>query len=179
MADRWLKTNCLLAGTTAFWLSALSPLPRIAKGVCYGFAIVASAQLVQESKRLMVQDARRVALHVMNKELESVEIALHTSQQEQALYEIYGAAPTYPPEVREELNTALNHLYREPSAEDSEQLPASTSNKSLYLAVKALLEAGKSETFVIEEVLKLRGRRFTEGQQRLQQILEEGERNGW
>lgn len=179
MADRWLKANCLLAGTAAFWLSALSPLPKIAKGICYSFALVASVQLVQESRRLMVQDARRVALRVMNQELEDVEIALHTSQQEQALYEIYGAAPTYPPEVREELNKSLDHLYKEPSAEDSEGLTASTSAKSLYLAVKALLEAGKSETFVIEEVLKLRGRRWDEGKAKLQQILEEGEANGW
>lgn len=179
MADRWLKTNCLLAGTAAFWLSALSPLPKIAKGICYSFALVASVQLVQESRRLMIQEFRRTALKVTNDHLEDVEIALHTQQQAEALYEIYGAAPTYPPEVRDELTKSLEHLYREESANYGEQLPTSTSAKSLYLAVKALLEAGKSETFVIEEVLKLRGRRFNEGQQLLQQILEEGESNGW
>ncbi|WP_414579643.1 hypothetical protein [Anabaena sp. CCY 9402-a] len=178
MADRWLKTNCLLATASAFWLAALSPIPQIGQGISYGLGLVASVQLVQESRRLMIQDARRVALTVMNQELEHLEIALHTQQQEQALYEVYGS-PTYPPEVKDELTKSLEHLYQEPSAERVDQLPTSTSDKSLYLVVKALLEAGKSETFVIEEVLKFRGRRFAEGKQQLQQILDEGQRNEW
>ncbi|QFS42797.1 hypothetical protein GXM_00270 [Nostoc sphaeroides CCNUC1] len=32
----------------------------------------------------------------MNQELEQTEIALHSQQQEQTLYEIYSDAPTYP-----------------------------------------------------------------------------------
>jgi hypothetical protein len=182
MADRWLKTSCLLASASSFWLAALSPIPNIARAATYGLAITASVQLVQESRRLIVQDARRAALTAMNQELEHVEIALHTQQQEQALYEVYGAAP-YPPEVRDELNKSLEHLYQEPSAnhdhETSTSTSTSTSNKSLYRVVKALLEAGKSETFVIEEVLKLRGRRFAEGQARLRELLEEGKQNEW
>ncbi|WP_414544294.1 hypothetical protein [Nostoc sp. CCY0012] len=180
MADRWLKTSCLLASASAFWLAALSPIPNIARAATYGLAITASVQLVQESRRLMVQDARRAALLIMNRELEHIEIALHTQQQEQALYEVYGA---YPPEVKDELTKSLEHLYQEPSAnhdhESSGSTSTSTSDKSLYRVVKALLEAGKSETFVIEEVLKLRGRRFAEGQARLRQLLEEGQRNEW
>ncbi|WP_260445968.1 MULTISPECIES: hypothetical protein [unclassified Nostoc] len=107
MVDRWLKANCLLASAAAFWLAALSPLPQIGKGISYSLALVASVQLVQESRRLIAQDARRAALSAMNEELEQVEIGLHTQQQEQALYEMYGAAPTYPPEVKEELTTSL------------------------------------------------------------------------
>lgn len=179
MANRWLKTNCLLASATAFWLAALSPLPQIGKGISYGLALVASVQLVQESRRLIVQDARRAALTVMNQELELTEIALHTQQQEQSLYEIYGAAPTYPPEVRDELTTSLEHLYKEPSADRTGETSASASeDKAFYLAIKSLLEV-KGETYVIQEVLKMGGRRWEEGKQRLQQILEEGRQNEW
>lgn len=180
MASRWLRTNCLAVSTSAFWLAALSPIPSIGKGISYSLALVASVQLVQESKRLMVDDARRVALRVMNQELEDVEIALHTSQQEQALYEVYGAStPTYPPEVKEELTQSLEHLYSEPSAEHPDELTASTSQKkALYLAVKSLLES-EGETYVIEKVLRLGGRNWASGKQRLQQILDEGEVNGW
>ncbi|MEH2374032.1 hypothetical protein [Nostoc sp.] len=178
MADRWLKTNCLLASATAFWLAALSPVPAIAKGISYSLALVASVQLVGESRRLIVQDARRAALVAMNQELEQTEVALHTQQQEQALYEIYGAAPTYPPEVREELTTSLEHLYKEPSADRTGEASTSTNeNKAFYLAIKSLLEV-KGETYVIEQVLKMGGRRWEEGKQRLQQILDEGQRNG-
>jgi hypothetical protein len=180
MASRWLKTNCLAASTAAFWLTALSPIPPIGKGISYSLAIVASVQLVQESKRLIADDARRVALLMMNRELEDVEIALHTTQQEQALYEVYGASnPAYPPEVQQELTQSLEHLYKEPSANHPEELQASTSQKkSLYLAVKSLLEV-KGETYVIEQVLRLGGGQWTKGKQVLQQILEEGEGNGW
>ncbi|MEH2320829.1 hypothetical protein [Nostoc sp.] len=177
MADRWLKANCLLASAAAFWLAALSPLPQIAKGISYSLALVASVQLVGESRRLIVQDARRAALVAMNQELEQTEVALHTQQQEQALYEIYGAAPTYPPEVREELTTSLEHLYKEPSADRKSETSASTNdNKAFYLAIKSLLEV-KGETYVIEQVLKMSGRRWDEGKQRLQQILDEGKKN--
>ncbi|MEH2414461.1 hypothetical protein [Nostoc sp.] len=179
MADRWLKTNCLLASAVAFWLAALSPLPQIGKGISYSLALVASVQLVGESRRLIVQDARRAALTAMNQELEQTEVALHTQQQERALYEIYSDAPTYPPEVKEELATSLEHLYKEPSADRSGETSASTSvDKAFYLAVIGLLEI-KGETYVIEEILKLGGRRWEEGKRRLQQILEEGQQNEW
>ncbi|MDZ8070362.1 MAG: hypothetical protein RMY64_32930 [Nostoc sp. DedQUE08] len=179
MASRWLKTNCLLASAAAFWLAALSPLPQIGKGISYTLALVASVQLVQESHRLIRQDARRAALTAMNEELEQVEIGLHTQQQEQALYEIYGAAPTYPPEVDRELKTSLEHLYKEPSADRGSELQTSTSEaKAFYLAVKSLIEV-KGETHVIEKVLRLGGGQWEKGKQVLQQILEEGQRNGW
>ncbi|OYE02962.1 hypothetical protein [Nostoc sp. 'Peltigera membranacea cyanobiont' 232] len=179
MADRWVKTNCLLASATAFWLTALSPVPAIAKGVSYSLALVASVQLVQESRRLIVQDARRAALAAMNQELEQTEFALHTQQQEQALYEVYGDAPTYPPEVDRELKTSLEHLYKEPSADRSGETSTSTSQeKAFYLAIKSLLEV-KGKTHVIEEIFKMGGRQWNEAERLLQQILEEGQRNGW
>ncbi|MEH1905853.1 MAG: hypothetical protein V7L04_31860 [Nostoc sp.] len=179
MVDRWLKTNCLLASATAFWLAALSPLPQIGKGISYSLALVASVQLVGESRRLIGQDARRAALTAMNQELEQVEIGLHTQQQEQALYEIYGAAPTYPKEVKQELTTSLEHLYKEPSADRTEETSTSTSSeKSFYLAIKSLLEV-RGETYVIEKILKMGGRQWDEGKRLLQQILDEGQQNEW
>ena len=179
MANKWLKTNCLLASATAFWLAALSPLPQIGKGISYSLALVASVQLVGESRRLIAQDARRAALTAMNQELEQVEIGLHTQQQERSLYEIYSDAPTYPPEVDQELKTSLEHLYKEPSADHSGETSASTSvDKAFYLAVKGLLEV-RGETYVIEQVLKMGGRRWEEGKRRLQQILQQGRQEEW
>lgn len=178
MANRCVRVNCLASATAAFWLTALSPIPPIGKGISFSLALVTSVQLVQESQRLMIDDARRAALSAMNRELEQVEIALHTQQQEQALYEVYGAA-TYPPEVKEELQQSLEHLYQEPSADHPGELQASTSQKkALFLAVKSLLEA-KGKTYVIEGVLRLGGGNWRKGEEMLQQILDEGDRNGW
>ncbi|WP_375494408.1 hypothetical protein [uncultured Nostoc sp.] len=179
MADKWLKANCLLASATAFWLAALSPVPPIAKGISYSLALVAAVQLVTESKLLILQSARRAVLAVMNQELEDVEIALHTQQQEEALHEIYGTSPTYPQEVEQELKTSLEHLYKEPSADRAGELQTSTSEKkALYLAVKSLIEV-KGKTYVLEKVLCLSGGQWDKGEQVLKQLLEEGQRNGW
>jgi hypothetical protein len=180
VADRWLKTNCLAASAIAFWLAALSPLPQIGKGISYSLALVSSVQLVGESRRLIAQESRRAALFAMNQELEQLEIGLHTQQQEEALYEVYGASPaTYPPEVKDELTKSLEHLYKEPSADYTGETSASTSDdKAFYLAVRGLVEA-KGETYVIEQILKMGGRRWEEGKRRLQQILDEGQQNEW
>lgn len=172
MVNRWLRTNSLLAATSAFWLVALSPIPPIGKAVSYSLAMFSGVQLIQETRRLIRQDATRIALDVMNQDLEQLQIALHTHAQEIALTE------SYSPEVKQELTTALEHLYNEPSADESAETSASTSDKSYYLAIKSLLEI-RGETFVIEEVLKLGGRNWGKGKEILQQILEEGDRNGW
>lgn len=179
MANRWVKSNCLLATAVAFWLAALSPLPKIGKGISYTLAITAVVQLVKESRRLMIADARCGALQAMNQELEQVEIALHTQQQEQALYEIYGAAPTYTKEVKTELTKSLEHLYTEDSAEHKTETSTSTDQKILYLAVKTLLETGCSETYIIEKILKKGGRNWDEGNKMLQELLNTGRENEW
>ncbi|GAX46405.1 hypothetical protein NIES4075_74290 [Tolypothrix sp. NIES-4075] len=179
MVDRWVKSNCLLASAIAFWLAALSPLPKIGKGISYSLAITAVVQLVGESRRLMIADARRGALQAMNQELEQTEIALHTQQQEQALYEIYGAAPTYAPKVRSELTKSLEHLYTEDSAEHVASTSTSTDEKNLYLAVKALMEVGCNETYIIEKILKKGGRNWNEGNKMLQELLQLGRENEW
>lgn len=173
MVNRWLKTNSLIAATVSFWLAALSPVPPIAKGLSYSLALIAGVQLIQESERLMKQSARTIALDAMNQELEQLEIALHTQLQEDSLTEAYA------PEVKQELQTALEHLYQEESAVLTSETSTSTSDgRALYLAVKFLLES-RGETFILEKILKLSGGQWDKGKQRLQQILDEGKANGW
>ncbi|MHC5822095.1 MAG: hypothetical protein ACYT04_41095, partial [Nostoc sp.] len=60
-----------------------------------------------------------------------------------------------------------------------DELQTSTSEKkALYLAMKSLIEV-KGKTYVLEKVLCLSGGQWDKGEQVLQQILEEGQRNGW
>ncbi|MDZ8083422.1 MAG: hypothetical protein RMX65_022790 [Nostoc sp. DedQUE01] len=181
MASQWMKVNCLLSGAITSWLVALAPVPPLAKAIAYGAGMATAYQLVEESKKLIVEEARQAAFTIMNQELEQLEIALHTSNQEQNLYRAYGATEnaTYPPEVEQELKTSLEHLYKEPSADRPGETSTSTSlTRGFYLAVKSLLEV-KGETYVIEKVLRLGGGQWAKGKEQLQQILEEGENNGW
>jgi hypothetical protein len=45
--------------------------------------------------------------------------------------------------------------------------------------VQALFAAGKSETFVIEEVLKMGGKQWADGKATLRSLIELGEAEGW
>ena len=86
---------------------------------------------------------------------------------------------TYPAEVVEDLRKSLEVLLQQTSADSTSELPTSQELKSLYLAVKSLLESGKSETFVVEQVLQQKGRNFDEGKVQLQRLLQLGLEQEW
>lgn len=164
-----MKINLLLGVSIVSWLVALSPVPNIGKVVAYSISIASSIQSVATSKKLMHQDKISAAMQLMNQELQETEIALHTYYQEESLKNEYAA--TYTPEVREELNQSLEHLLQEDSA--PHPVETSTSTSELKTAILSLLEAGKSHTFIIENVLGCKGRKFEEGRKRLAEILGE------
>jgi ferredoxin-NADP reductase len=161
------------------WLVALSPAGKFGKGIAPIIAIATSVESVRYSRQLVIQESRRGAMTAMNQELETVDLALQAYSQEQALREMYGLQPTYSPEVREELEKSLEHLYNEQSAVKTVDTTTSTSRKNLYIAVVSLLEVGKSDSYIVEEVLQFKGRRFKEGQKALQDLLQEGREHEW
>lgn len=175
----WMKANSLLATATVAWLVALAPVGKFGKGIAHVVAIATSIESVRYSRQLVIQEARRGAMAAMNQEMEVVDLSLQAYSQEQALREMYGINSTYTPEVREELEKSLEHLVQEPSASRPGSTSASTSRKNLYIAVVNLLEVGKTETYIIEEVLGCKGRRFNEGKKALEELLQEGKQNEW
>lgn len=175
----WMKANTLLATAAVAWLVALAPIGKFGKGVAHIVAIATSLESVRYSRQLVLQEAKRGAMDAMNQEMEVVDLSLQAYSQEQALKEMYGVTPTYSPSVRQELEKSLEHLVQEPSASHPVETSTDTSQKQLYIAVKSLLEAGKSETYIIESVLGLGGRNWEKGKQMLQHLLREGEEQGW
>jgi hypothetical protein len=166
----WIKCNVTTSAAITLWLLALSPIGHIGKGIAHILALATAVQAVKESQLLVIAGVRQQAITAMNRELESVDLALQEYSQEQALREVYGLTP----KVRQEINQSLEHLYGESSQEIS-----SFPSKEVYLAVREAREAGKSKTFIIENVLRMGGRDWTKGEEFLQQLLEEGEKNGW
>ncbi|MEG4397213.1 hypothetical protein [Microcoleus sp. BROC3] len=85
-----------------------------------------------------------------------------------------------PGEGIEEMRERLEALY-EPESEEVEVALATTTDASLELA-KALYEevkeargAGKANTWIIENILKMKGRKFAEGKAKLQSLLNQFE----
>lgn len=174
-----MKANTLLATAAVAWLVALAPVGKFGKGTAYIVAIATSIESVRYSRQLVLQEARRGAMAAMNQEMEVVDLSLQAYSQEQALKEMYGVMPSYSPEIRQELEKSLEHLVQEPSAEHPAESSVSSSQKQLYIAVKSLLEMGKSETYIVKEVLGMGGRSWEKGKQVLQELLQEGEKQGW
>jgi hypothetical protein len=169
MANRWIKCNLLLGCSVSLWLLALSPTPKIVRAFCYAASLISVIKLIQESQILISDIAREKVIVLMNEELQQTEIALHTYQQEQVLQATY--SETYNPEVRKEINQSLEHLLENENAEHP--VETSTSTNELKTAIMALLDAGKSRTFIIENVLGYKGRKFEEGKKKLSEILGE------
>jgi len=84
------------------------------------------------------------------------------------------AAPT---EDMEEVRERLEALYKPESQEEAEGALATTTDDSLELAgklyaeVKEAREVGKTNTWIIENILKMKGRKFAEGKLKLQSLL--------
>jgi hypothetical protein len=89
-----------------------------------------------------------------------------------------------PEEDIEEVRERLEALY-EPESKEVEVALATTTDtslelaKSLYAEVVAAREAGKANTWIIENILKMKGRKFAEGKVKLQNLINqfEGESN--
>lgn len=175
----WVRANTLLGIAAVAWLVALAPAGKVGKGIAHVVALASVVESVRYSRRLVLQETRYAAMRAMNTELEQVDLVLQERAQEKALQEMYGLQNTYSPEVREELEESLEHLVNGPAAKHDHETSTYTSQKLLYTAIKKLLEAGKSETFVIEEVLHMGGRRFSEGSKLLRELLQLGEQEGW
>ncbi|MEG4397238.1 hypothetical protein [Microcoleus sp. BROC3] len=85
-----------------------------------------------------------------------------------------------PGEDIEEVRERLEALY-EPESKEVEVALATTTDASLELAkalyeeVKEAMEAGKAKTWIIENILKMKGRKFAEGKVKLQDLLSQFE----
>jgi hypothetical protein len=80
----------------------------------------------------------------------------------------------------EEARQALEAIYSGKSDEPEVTSLVSVSepselDKSLYAEIRKLREAGKTNTWIIENILKMKGRKFAEGKTKLQSLLSQFE----
>lgn len=177
--SQWHKAYIAAGCALGMWLASQAPVGKWGKGVFLSLGLLQSVALVRIAKPLIVEEAFTVAKAVMDKELKNTELVLQTNQLEGEMQHVYATEPTSDPEVISELRESLEALWNHVATGETSDLPTSTNNKSLYLAVVTLLEAGSSETFIIEEVLQHKGRNFKKGKELLHELLQEGKENEW
>ncbi|MEM9922525.1 MAG: hypothetical protein AAF915_02005 [Cyanobacteria bacterium P01_D01_bin.50] len=178
---RWLKVNVYLACVISLWLAALSPIGKLGKGIALTFSLCSAIKLIKASEMMIYIESMAIAQKAMRDELSQVELALRTHQEENELERLYNSTETatYPAEVAEDLREALEVLINQEPKDLTSELRTLEGEKRLYLAVKSLKEAGKSDTFVIENVLRCGGEKWNEGKQYLQHLLKLGKHHEW
>ncbi|MEG4121853.1 hypothetical protein QUA43_30850 [Microcoleus sp. N9_B4] len=107
----------------------------------------------------------------------ATEVYVSRTQRQQDAEAILAAPTTDLQEVRERLEA----LYEPESEKEAEAAITTTADTSLELAgklyaeIKEAREAGKTNTWIIENILKMKGRKFAEGKVRLQELLDQFE----
>lgn len=108
----------------------------------------------------------------------ATEVYVSRTQRQQEAEAILAAPTTDVEEARK----TLEALYSSESGEDVEVPITTTTDNSLQLArklyaeIKEAREAGKTNTWIIENVLKMKGRKFAEGKVKLQELLSQFEK---
>jgi hypothetical protein len=173
----------ILSGTAiALWLTPLTALDKkigwhkSIQGLSLGAAIACAVSAGNIASRLAEENeietikTRAITADVVDE----IAVSAYVSQvQRQQEAEAILAAPA---EDVEEARERLEAIYSEnlPELEVTTTTTAPEPNpldKALYAEVVAAQEVGKSPTWIIENILKMKGRKFAEGKAKLQELL--------
>jgi hypothetical protein len=179
-----LKLFVLSASSVVLWLAPLSALDKrldihkALQGVSLGAAIacaVAAGNIAREqAEQNEIEEikSRAITADVVDEIATSAYISQQQRQQEA---ELILASPAQDLEASRQ---ALEAIYSNDlqQASDSTSTPDSISAPDspeyfMYLEIRKSLEAGKTNTWIIENILNMKGRKFVEGKVKLQGLL--------
>ncbi|MEG4988945.1 hypothetical protein QUB08_24775 [Microcoleus sp. BR0-C5] len=181
-----LKLFVLSASSVVLWLVPLAALDKklnshkAVQGVslCAAIACAVSAgniarQLADEGE---VEELKLRAIKADVEDEISTSVYVSQQQRQQEAEQILAS----PGEDVEEARKALEAIYSKESEEPEVTTRITTSepnplDKGLYAEICKSREAGKTNTWIIENILKMKGRKFAEGKVRLQALLSQFE----
>jgi hypothetical protein len=177
-----LKLFVLSASSVALWLVPLNMLDKkldIHKAVqgvslCAGIACALSAgniaRELSEQGEIEAIKERAITADVIDEISTSAYISQQQRQQEAELILISPGVDV------EESRKALEAIYSN-DLQDSAS-PNEHPDYPIYLSVCKSREAGKSTTWIVENILKMGGRKFSDGKLKLQTLLNQFEEEG-
>ena len=186
-----LKLFVLSASSLVLWITPLTALDKTLdihkalQGVSLTAAIVCAvaagniAREQAEQNEIEEIKSRAITADVIDEISTSAYVSQQQRQQEA---EAILASPAQDLEARRK---ALEAIYTSDLQEtsDSASAPDFTSAPDspeyfMYLEIRKSLEAGKTNTWIIENILKMKGRKFVEGKVKLQGLLAKFGSNG-
>ena len=172
-----LKMFVLSGSAIALWLAPLTALDKkvtwhkAIQGLSLSGAVACAigagniARRLAEENEIETIKTRAITADVIDEISTSAYVSQQQRQQEA---ELILKAPGVDVE---EARQALEVLYSADLQEaPSQKVELSESDKSLYLEVQKAKGEGKSQTWIVENVLKMGGRKFSEGKVKLQQL---------
>ncbi|MEG4508477.1 hypothetical protein QUA81_33550 [Microcoleus sp. F6_B4] len=174
-----LKVSVLSLSGIALWLlppfvfSRKIPLHNFMQGI----ALVSGFACCFEGRRCALKVAKEADFEAMKERAINADVAdeISTSiyvaeqQRRKEAEAILASSDEEVEEARKALEAIYtNNLQSEASASEHPDYP-------IYLEVSKSIEAGKSVTWIVENVLKMGGRKFSEGKAKLQDLLNQFE----
>ncbi|MEG3900188.1 MULTISPECIES: hypothetical protein [unclassified Microcoleus] len=177
-----LKMFVLSGAAVALWLVPLVSLDKkitwhkAIQGLSLGGAVACAIGAGNIARRLAEENeieeikTRAIKADVVDEISTSVYLSQAQRQQE-------AEAILAPPNAEmEETRERLEAIYKAKNEEAEVAITTTTDAslelaKSLYGEVVAAREAGKANTWIIENILKMKGRKFAEGKAKLQELL--------
>lgn len=177
-----LKLWILSGAAVVLWLTPLVGLNKQVgwhkgiQGISLCSAIACAVVAGNLAKKQADEDeigaikARAITADVIDEISTSAYVSQQTRQQEAEA--ILASSTTDTEEARERLEA----MYSADDEKEEVALATTTDTspelgKALYEEVREAREAGKSSTWIIENILKMKGRKFAEGKVRLQALL--------
>ncbi len=180
-----LKLFVLSGSALILWLAPLTVLDKrigwhkSVQGLSLGAGIACAvsagniARKLAEENEIEELKTRAIKADVVDEISTSVYISQAQRQQEAE------AVLASPMSDVEEARQALEAIYSgesdEPEVTSLATAEPTPLDKSLYAEICKSREAGKTNTWIIENILKMKGRKFTEGKTKLQSLLSQFE----
>ena len=177
-----LKLFVLSASSVMLWLAPLTALDKkldihkalqgLSLTAAIACAVTAGNIAREQAEQNQIEEikTRAITADVVDEIATSAYISQQQRQQEAE------AILANPVEDVEEARQVLEAIYSAESEETEVTTIATTSEptaleKSLYAEICKSQEVGKSSTWIIENILKMKGRKFAEGKEKLQILL--------
>lgn len=174
-----LKVTILTVSGIALWLAPPFLLSRKVPlhNLTTGIALIAGFACCFESRKLALKVAEEQEFEALKKAainadmVDEVSTSVYISEQQrrQEAKKVLASTDADVEAKREALEAMYsNDLHSEASASEHPDYP-------VYLEVREAMEAGKSSTWIVENILKMGGRKFGDGKVKLQNLLSQFE----
>ena len=182
-----LKMFVLSGAAVALWLVPLVGLDKrvswhkALQGLSLGGAVACAVSAGNIARKLAEEnEIEEIKSRAIKADIvDEISVTTYVSQQsrQQEAEAILAAPATNVEEARK----TLEALYSSESEDEAETAITTTTDDSaelagkLYAEIKEAQEAGKTKTWIVENILKMKGRKFAEGKAKLQALLNQFE----